>query len=216
MKTMKKILTIGLAVVCMLCMSGCSIFFFENELRKFPIECNRYALAQARYVDEDKILDYQSFGYNYDFEGEQEVYNQDGLRIVQKNTRNIHSGPPGFVEFTVYTQDKTWHINQEFMERSKTFVAFSTLWGKWDGGKAGTGDPNEIWMLSVSSQQEIFIITQSLSQRMIVHLMYPVALWFLDTEQGTVQYCGYLKGENGHPVYGGRAPWDMVIIKNEK
>ena len=60
------------------------------------------------------------------------------------------------LEFIIYEQEKTWYLNQEFMEQSKTFVSYSNIWKKWNKDIADY--PNVIVGLCISREEEIFIL----------------------------------------------------------
>lgn len=219
MKKIKKLLTIDLAVLLMLGISGCtSKDFFNRELKKFPVECDRYRLDSARRVHEDDILECVEFPdikpseENFNENGirinEQEIYNKNGISIKRKDIDDI-SGKSS-VEFIVYEQEKSWYLNQEFMEQTETFVSYSSIWDKWSD-KAGC--PNVIVSLRISFEQEIFIITSSTEEAVSAVGKYPPTLWYLDREQEKLLYCDYLKQDNGYPMV---APLsDMVIVKNK-
>ena len=218
MKKIKKLLSIGLAVLLMLCVSGCtSRDFFNRELKKFPVECDKYRLDSARRVNENDILDCVEFPdvkpseENFNENGirinEKEIYNQNGLRIIEKYIDDIYNNHS--IEFIVYEQEKTWYLNQEFMEQMETFVAYSSIWKKWSD-KAGY--PNVIVGFRMSLEQEIFIITSSTKVAMAAYGKYPPALWYFDREQGKMLYCDYLKQDDGYPMV---TPLDdMVVVKN--
>lgn len=109
----------------MLCMSGCtSRDFFNRELKKFPVECDKYSLMFDQDVEENEILECVEFPDIKPSEenfNENEIYNQNGLRIIRKE-KDATDGKP-FVELVVYEQEKIWYFNQEFMEQSETFVS---------------------------------------------------------------------------------------------
>ncbi len=219
MKKIKKLFTIGLVVLLMLCMGGCfPRDFLNRELKKFPIECDKYRLDSARRVNEKDILDCVEFPdikpseENFNENGfrvnQQEVYKKNGLRIIRKVQDDIY-GNFSF-EFIVYEQEKSWYINQEFMEQSETFVSYSAIWKKWSD-KAGY--PNIIVGLRMSIEQEIFIITSSTIVQMAIYGRYPKTLWYFDREQGKMLYCDYLKEDDGYPMFASIS--DMVIVKTQ-
>ena len=217
MKKIKKLLTIGFAVLLMLCMSSCTpMAFLNRELKKFPVECNKYGLDSARRVNENDILDCIDYEiepiWNEEFNDngirikEQEIYNQNDLRIIRKEQEDKYGNS---LEFIIYEKEKTWYLNQEFMEQSKTFVSYSNIWKKWNKDIADY--PNVIVGLCISREEEIFITTSSTKVAMMMTGKYPLTLWYFDREQGKILYCDYLKQDDGNPCVTGMD--DVVIVK---
>ena len=213
MKKIKKLLTIGLAVLLMLCMSSCTTNdFIHRKLKEFPIECDKYSLMFAECVEEQEILECVEFPNTSEENfNENEIYNQNGLRIIRQDKYDRYGNSS--IEFVVYEQEKIWYLNQEFMELSETFISYSSIWEKWNNS-GDKGFSNVIIDLRISFEQEIFIITASTEEAVSSYRKYPPTLWYLNREQGKLLYCDYLKDDNGHPCF--NLSWNTVIIKNKR
>ncbi len=208
MEKIKKISAICLTFLLALCLSGCSsLAFFNRQIKKIPVECDKYNLEIINYAQKEKILDCKKFrnrGSGSEIK-DGEVYNVDGIRILQKDSDDDSC------EFTVYEQKQTWVFNQEFMNKSKTFVSCSSIWKKWNNGKMANY-PTLIIGLYLSTEHEIFIITSSTEKSLTAHSKYPPTLWYFDKTQEKVLYCDYLKDDNGQPWMNDKV--DLVITIN--
>jgi len=206
MKKIKKLLTIGLAVLLMLCISvslaGCKKGWYADEHKFLYERMNEISIEYSGYSLEENNTDYmiQHKGGEYTCQDEKLIVSYgDSFKINFKNNETI--------------------IDVAFMEeRSTVYNDINKIWeGKLE--KGGAQETSEIEHVVVFDNK-IFIITEGLK----VHLAgsvkgeTPYVLYYYDIDADMVYYCGFYSGElNEYECYDGFRPdQQLMIVKVQK
>lgn len=192
MKKIEKLLTIGLAVLLMLCMSislfGCGSCFTRKQEKE-----EKYFNEYMSKIHTD-ISGYQFYD-SYDENNAIKIENMSGKFIVQGVEINLNNLKLSF-------NDKTIEINTEFInERTEVYRKIGAMWYYYRDEEPPTrvlyGRVNAIMIF----ENRVLIFTNGITMRLWGGCInqYPITMYMYDILADAIFYLGYYN--NATPKY---------------